>query len=301
MNENPQQTLLYTLKTEINGHELNIMLDPGSTHTVISDNLKNNLNVDKTLNSTEVTVETVLGSKTYTGQKVKLLVPTKEKGIKIKFVGLTIPEGLPEIEQEKPIDFKNNWPNLNDEIQKEIQNNRVTGQIDILVGLDNFFKFVLEEAVIHPSEEFGIINTKLGWTIGGRICTATPMVWQRIKAKETKVPSFVETKAYQTKVKLNNMSSKEEIEKSLNKLFSKEEDESKGQQYTIEEQYALYSLNQNIKERRTIDTPLVHYLNKKTCASQITIIMPLQDIEPLEKLSREMKQRKLNTTKRLIN
>ena len=116
-------------------------------------------------------------------------------------------------------------------------------------GLDNFFKFVLENAVIHPSEEFGIINTKLGWTIGGSICTTTPMVWQRIKAKETKVPSFVETKAYQTKVKLNNMSSEEEIEKSLNKLFSKQESETKGEQYTLEEQYTLDSVNQNIKEK----------------------------------------------------
>ena len=301
MNENPQQTLLYTLKTEINGHELNIMLDPGSTHTVISDNVKNKLKVDKTLNPTEITVETVSGSKTYTGEKITLQVPTKEKGEKITFMGLTIPEGLPEIEQQKPIDFKNNWPNLDNEIQKEIQNNRVTGQIDILVGLDNFFRFVLEEAVIHPSEEFGIINTKLGWTIGGSICTATPMVWQRIKTKENKVPSFVETKAYQTKVKLNDMSSEEEIEKSLNKLFSKEEDETKGEQYTIEEQYALDSFNQNIKREKDGRYTVSPLFKQENMRQKITIIMPLQDTVPLEKLSREMKQRKLNTIRQLIS
>ena len=91
MNKNPQQTLLYTLKTEINGHELKILLDPGSTHTVIGNNVKNKLKVDTETNSTEVTVETVLGSKTYTGQKLTLQVPTKEKGIEITLVGLNIP------------------------------------------------------------------------------------------------------------------------------------------------------------------------------------------------------------------
>ena len=36
----PATNPLVHIKTEINGHELNIMLDPGSPHTVISDNLK---------------------------------------------------------------------------------------------------------------------------------------------------------------------------------------------------------------------------------------------------------------------
>ena len=41
-----------------------------------------------------------------------------------------------------------------------------TGQVDVIVGQDNLWRSVLNKIIIHPSQEFGAIKTKLGWTLG---------------------------------------------------------------------------------------------------------------------------------------
>ena len=43
------------------------------------------------------------------------------------------------------------------------------GAVDLIIGQDNLWRLVLAGIVVHPSEDFGIWKTKLGWTIGGKI------------------------------------------------------------------------------------------------------------------------------------
>ena len=61
------------------------------------------------------------------------------------------------------------WPNLNEDIRHDIESNKISGPVDVIIGQDNLWRLVLAGIVVHPSEDFGIWKTKLGWTIGGKI------------------------------------------------------------------------------------------------------------------------------------
>ena len=135
-----------------------------------------------------------------------------------------------------------NWPSLNDEIRQEVLENRFRGKADILVGQDNYWSLVLEGVIKHPSEKFGIINTKLGWTMGGSICTTLPEKWQQGSAVKLDV-------YYNQSNPLQDMT-EEEIKTSLIKLFEKESDETANSTYTVEEQFAIDSFAKNIKREK---------------------------------------------------
>ena len=91
---------------------------------------------------------------------------------------------------------------------------------------------------MHPSEDFGIWKTKLGWTIGGKIPAIQPREWQQDLADEYEV-------YYQEADVLSERSNKQ-IEKSLFKLFETDEDLGNNE-YTVEEQYAIETFEKNIK------------------------------------------------------
>ena len=191
-------------------------------------------------NEINLTLETVTGSTTRYCKNIKIFVPTKG-GDTIEVVGFTINKGLTEIEEQFNDELNQIWPNLDKEIQDDVQQNRIMGQIDILIGQDNIWKFVLNEAEIHPSEEFGIIKTKLGWTMGGCVYTASSKSWQRIRPKKINV--------CKTKTNIVDETNKE-IEESLNRLFNKEEDEIKGNEYTVEEKQALDTFIKNVRREK---------------------------------------------------
>ena len=106
-----------------------------------------------------------------------LTIPTNEGDISI--TGYNINETTSKVDENNIENLANEWPNLNDTIRKEIIENRFLGPADLLIGQDNYWTLVLEGVIKHPSERFGIINTKLGWTMGGRISNTSPMTCQQ--------------------------------------------------------------------------------------------------------------------------
>ena len=109
------------------------------------------------------------------------------------------------------------------------------GKIDILVGQDDLWKFVVDEIVVHPSEEFGIIKPKLGWTLGGSICINSSTKWQRNKP-ENNLFNIID---------VNN--NKNKIEEALFKLFEAETETADETTYTPDQMYALEGFKRNIK------------------------------------------------------
>ncbi len=167
------QSHLFTIQTKIKGHIVNILLDPGSTHTMMSNNLQDKLIKEKIIGSTHLKLEAIAGCSTNCpSEKFSLRVPTKEGGIEIK--GYKINRNLAEIKDNEEINLNMLWPTLDEETKTEVNNNRFEGQVDIIIGQDNFWSLVLDGIIKHPSEKFGIIKTKLGWTLGGSICTISP-------------------------------------------------------------------------------------------------------------------------------
>ena len=88
------------------------------------------------------------------------------------------------LDENQVNDIYETWPNLNDTIRQEAIANRFLGPVDLLIGQDNYWTLVLEGIIKHPSEKFGFIKTKLGWTVGGRISNISPMLWQRDKVPD---------------------------------------------------------------------------------------------------------------------
>ena len=227
------------MRTKIKGHIINLLLDPGSTHTIMTSTLQEKLKL-KNKGSTYLRLEAVAGcSADCPSEKFTLGVPTREGVVEI--TGYKINKPLTEVEGKETIDLNKMWPSLDEKIKEETSNNRFEGQVDIIIGQDNFWSLVSDEIVKHPSEKFGFIKTKLGWTMSGSICTVSPMKWQRKLAEKINI-------CYNNINVLQNSSNKE-IEETLVRLFEKEE-EIENENYTVEEQYAVDSFLKNVKREK---------------------------------------------------
>ena len=127
------------------------------------------------------------------------------------------------------------------------------GELDIIIGYHNIWKFVLEDTIIHPSQQFAITNKKLGWTIGGNTPKNLLAEWQRIHPNplmewQRRYPN---EKIMGSTTNTNMISPKEEnsnLEKVLLKLFNKEEEMKDEGIYTPDETYAMESFIKNIKQ-----------------------------------------------------
>ena len=99
----------------------------------------------------------------------------------------------------------------------------------------------MEGVIKHPSEKFGLLNTKLGWTVGGRISTTSPVMWQQEGAEQIDI--------YYCKTNPLQESTEEDIRSSLVKLFETEAETTENK-YTVDEEFALNSFLKNVKQEK---------------------------------------------------
>ena len=239
-----QSIHLQTLKTIIQDKEIKILLDSGSTHTLIKYDSLKNLSY-KILGKTKLSIETVNGSKHCSSKIINLEIPTRNKLGVIEIQAYTV-KSLTQIPENNIHNLKiwQEWKiaNYNHNIKNEVLQNITTGEIDIIIGQDNLWKFVLEDTIIHPSNTFAITNTKLGWTIGGKFHKYLYAKWQRIKPKETILSSTNSIRTASPKTQDS------QIEEVLTKLFNKEEEMENESEYTPDEKRAMESFFKNIKQ-----------------------------------------------------
>ena len=131
-----------------------------------------------------------------------------------------------------------------------------------MIGQDNFWTLVLEGVIKHPSEKFGLLSTKLGWTVGGRISTTSPVMWQQEDAEQIDI--------YYCKTNPLQESTEEDMRSSLVKLFETET-ETTDSKYTIDEEFALNSFLQSVKQERDGRYTVAPYLSKTLFLSKTTI------------------------------
>ena len=250
---NQYKTLAHmnTVRVKIKGTYVNVLLDQGSTHTTISKSLQDKLKIPSR-GRTILELETLAVSTKYPSEQFSLIVPTRKGSVKIK--GYVMKENMANIEQTRDIDFDTMWPALDENIKADLLLNNFTGQVDIIIGQDNLWRLVLDKIIVHPSEDFGIIKTKMGWSMGGAVRVINPTKWQRGLPTEIDV--------YKTNIKIETDENKE-IERSIAKMFEKEEEEETGT-YTVEEQFAVDSFNKNVKQEKD-GRYTVNPLFKQTC------------------------------------
>ena len=231
---------LFTLKTTINGNEIKILVDPGGDRTIISPSLLKKV-ATKHQGSTPLNINTITGKKkSIQANMYSFIIPSKEGDINI--YGYLINQTPAEVTANLRDDLEIEWPNLNDTIRKEVKQNRFLGKVDIMIGQDNFWTLVLEGVIKHPSEKFGLLNTKLGWTVGGRISTTSPISWQQEGAEDIDI-------YYSNITPLQESYTEEDIRNSLVKLFETEA-ETTDSKHTVDEEFALNSFLKNVKQEK---------------------------------------------------
>ena len=150
-----RKPFLFGLKTTIDKQEINILLDPGSTITMMSKNLEAKLDhasLESRGSKTLLLTAAAECSKRCHSKMTSLCIPTKEGNVEIS--GFLINKTLAKITPQDLLIFKQDWPNLSEDIRHDIESNKISGPVDIIIGQDNLWRLVLAGIVVHPSEDF---------------------------------------------------------------------------------------------------------------------------------------------------
>ena len=170
-------TILHTLRIGCGGIILTAALDNCSDKTYCNESTYKRLPKDILIHEGNKTVKSLpintLSGET-TSKVFKIVIKVKApngKDIKLK-VQVVKPVLLPECKSPNKLALQSLWPSLDPKIVAQIDNNRLTiddGHCDLLIGLDNYYKIVSNQTLIHHSGEYAAIHTLFGWSLGGNI------------------------------------------------------------------------------------------------------------------------------------
>ena len=153
--------LLHTVRVkQKNKRPINVLIDGGSTHTIINARVENELGA-KIISKEKIVIETQNGENALTSHKVNINlsgIPLIAYSIKADLVSLD-----PDI---KSIE---NWPDLDDTMRNEVLQNLYIGSTDIVIGQDNFWNFEPSGFEQGQNKKYGFIKTKFGWSLCGDI------------------------------------------------------------------------------------------------------------------------------------
>ena len=229
--------LLHMLTAKINEQDVHILIDSGSTHSIITCEAKEKLNL-KSVSTTQLSLVTINGSTNCTSEIISVPLCT-EGGIEI--LAYTLDKTLTTNVNINEENLNVLWPALEESIKTEVLKNQFKERTDIIIGQDNIWRILLKNIVIHPSKEFGVINTFLGWTIGGYIETGSINI-SRQSPREIKASNFNIILEEEEEEKIHN------IEKKLQTFYNIDaEEENDTTNYTYEEVYAVESFLKNIE------------------------------------------------------
>ena len=219
------QFLFHTIVVQVKHKNIRIMLDPGSSHTIINHDIAKFLQA-KMLSKEDITIENMHGEEHYHAHKCEFLLP---KNTKIS--AYSVNSELCPIEMDINL-INKSWPNLDETIMHDILRNTFDGNADILIGVDNFWKLELTNILPHNSHRFGLLKTKYGWTLAGNLSEADKFRGQangycRISVNVSKVSN---------------------LETQLKKLFNRDEETENESQYSYEEEYAIKLFQSTIKQ-----------------------------------------------------
>ena len=205
---------------------INIMLDSGSTHTIVNEKIAEKLGARK-LNKTTILIENSHGEEEYEADMVEINLSEltlKAYSIDTDLVALDVNESL----------ITKLWPNLDSHILKEVLRNAYKGRTHMIVGQDNHWRFELMNMITHKDKRAGLIQTKFGWSMSGDVSSS--------------ISGWPLNSNQKDPIKIVNQTIKlKEIEDSLYKLFNIDEEVVSENNYSYEEEYAVNLFKRTIK------------------------------------------------------
>ena len=232
---------LHTLKTRINNKYINILVDPGSSHTIVNKNSQKKMNGSlKQIGKTILDLETAIGASTCSSNTVTVNIPLNENDDGyINIIGYTsdIESSLNGNEHD---DNNEIWPNLDQNIKEEVLHNLVSDKtdIDIIIGQDNLWRIVTGKMIVHPFQNLGILKSKLGQSLAGNLSKEHNASWRLIDENKKEVETFT-----------TNAAANQKIENELTKLSEKEAQNENEADMTLDELYATNTFINGIRKQ----------------------------------------------------
>ena len=146
--------VLHTIKIQTKQFNINIMLDSGSTHTIVNKKIADKLGVRK-LNKTTIIIENSHGETEYEADMVEINLN------ELVMTAYSVDTDLITLDVNESLIIKM-WPNLDSHILKEVLQNTYKGPTHIIVGQDNYWRFELMNMITHKDKRAGLIQTKFG-------------------------------------------------------------------------------------------------------------------------------------------
>ena len=147
--------LLHTIQVKQKNKPINILIDCGSTHTIINSKLTKQLGA-KIISKTEIIIETQNGEEVWDSYKVNVNLPGLSKPI----IAYSIKADLVSLEPD--IKTVENWPTLDETMRNEVLQNLYIGSTDIVIGQDNFWNFEPSGFKQSYDKKYGFIKTRFG-------------------------------------------------------------------------------------------------------------------------------------------
>lgn len=125
--------LLHTVRIKRgNKPSINVLIDGGSTHTIINARVEKQLEA-RIISKMKIVIDTQNGEKVLTSHKVNINLSG------ISLIAYSIKADLASLDPD--IESIENWPDLDDTMRNEVLQNLYNGSTDIVIGQDNFWSF----------------------------------------------------------------------------------------------------------------------------------------------------------------
>lgn len=237
-------TILHTLVIQTNTGKVSALLDPGSDNSIITRKSAERLNLQIHSSSHNFNIQTMTGkSKQQSITTTFKLTPQVELNLFVVDTNLYL--------NKQQLDLKEAWPTLDNDLYRRVTEHIVEGPIDIVIGIDQLYTKVHDGKTInHPSKGLSLLNTCLGWSIGGSVnnkieaiaCNTssppTTSIQEALEYNETE-PAIIEQ---------GDSSTEAEIWEGMKKMFHCElSGDEKIKDKTMDENYAEESFKANIK------------------------------------------------------
>jgi len=155
--------ILHTAVTKINGEKIKIFLDPGSDGSVISKSAATKLKLEIYPSNRTLTI-TTLTDKTQTSS-MSTKVPLSEA---VSINAFVLESNLVLSDDMQRINLKDEWPNLDKQLNAEVKKNLTGGKMDVVVGIDSLYGVVSNTKLIsHQTKRLALLHTIFGYSIGG--------------------------------------------------------------------------------------------------------------------------------------
>ena len=206
--------LLHTIQVKQKNKPINILIDCGSTHTIINSKLTKQLGA-KIISKTEIIIETQNGEEVWDSYKVNVNLPGLSKPI----IAYSIKADLVSLEPD--IKTVENWPTLDETMRNEVLQNLYVGSTDIVIGQDNFWNFEPSGFKQSYDKKYGFIKTRFGWSLCGDIST---IAFAGFHKKDSGWPQNF-NKNHVVRMKNNNQKVSEiTLQETLQNLFNRDEE-----------------------------------------------------------------------------